>query len=178
VGAGALLAGLAALVLLAVLAVALLGGDGGGGQSAGDRATPTPKAKAKATSTPEQTATAEPTAQATETAAPAGQPDLGRASQLQVQGFNANNAGDYEQGLALSEQALEACGGARQESPCGYALYEKGRALNGLGRPGEAIPVLQQRLDLYGPNKDVEKELKAAQKAAGKGGNGSGEEGD
>jgi serine/threonine-protein kinase len=169
-GAGALLAGLAGLVLLAVVAVALLGGDGGGGgaQSAGDRATPTPKAKATPKATPEKTATAEPTAAATETPAPSNAPDLGRASQLQVQGFNANNAGDYEQGLALSEQALEACGGARQESPCGYALFEKGRALNGLGRPDDAIPVLQQRLDLYGPNKDVEKELKAAQKAAGK----------
>jgi serine/threonine-protein kinase len=173
-GAGVLLAGLAGLVLVAVLAFLLLsGGDGGERQAA--EATPTSTPERTATPdrtatperTPEKTATPEPTAESTPEAT--GAPDLGRAAQLQVQGFNANNAGNYERGLALSEQALEACGGAKQESPCGYALYEKGRALNGLGRPDEAIPVLQQRLDLYGPNKDVERELKAAQKAAGKG---------
>ena len=71
--------------------------------------------------------------------------------------------------LAYSTQALEACGDQRQLSPCGYALYEVGVALNALDRPDEAIPYLQQRLDQYGSNKDVEKELKRAEKAAEKG---------
>ena len=45
--------------------------------------------------------------------------------------------------------------------PCGYALFEKGLALNRLGRTDEAIPVLQQRLDQFGDNEDgeVAKEL-------------------
>ena len=46
---------------------------------------------------------------------PAG-PDLARARQLQVQGFNARQAGDYEQALALSQQALEACGDAQRST--------------------------------------------------------------
>ena len=53
-------------------------------------------------------------------------------------------------------------------SPCGYALFEKGLALNRSGRPDEAIPVLQDRLDRFGDNPahEVSKELKAAKKAA------------
>ena len=85
-----------------------------------------------------------------------------------MQGFNARQAGDYEQALSLSQQALEACGDAQQLSPCGYALFEVGAALNALGRPDEAIPYLEQRLDVYGDNDtgEVKRELKAARKAA------------
>ena len=85
-----------------------------------------------------------------------------------MQGFNARQGGDYQKDLELSQQALDACGGAQQLDPCGYALFEKGLALNRLGRSGEAIPVLQQRLDLYGDNGggEVEKELKDAKKKA------------
>ena len=52
--------------------------------------------------------------------------------------------------------------------PCGYAMFEKGLALNRSGKPDEAIPVLQERLDRFGDNEkgEVAKELKAAQKAA------------
>jgi serine/threonine-protein kinase len=172
---GPLLAILATAVAIGVLAFLLF--SGGDGERTAGESTPTPSPSPTAESTPEETATPrkkatpEPTAEATATAAPpSGEQDLARATSLQVQGFNANNSGDYERGLALSQQALDACAGARQESPCGYALFEKGRALNALGRPDEAIPVLQQRLDLYGPNKQVEQELKAAEKAADEGG--------
>jgi serine/threonine-protein kinase len=169
-GAAPLFAILAGLVVLGVLAFLLFSG-GDGDNSGGQQPTPTPRADSKPdkTATPEETAAPEATAEPTEAPA-SGQADLGRAKDLQIAGFNANNAGDYEKGLALSQQALDACGSTHAESPCGYALYEKGRALNGLGRHDEAIQVLQQRLDEYGPNKDVEKELKAAEKAAGKGG--------
>ncbi len=111
-----------------------------------------------------QEATPEPTQEPDTAAAP----DLDRASQLQVQGFNARQAGNFEQALALNQQALEACGDAQQLSPCGYALFEVGAALNALGRPQEAIPVLEQRLEVYGDNGsgEVKRELRAAQKAA------------
>jgi tetratricopeptide (TPR) repeat protein len=168
-----LLAGVAALVVLAVAGAVLLSGDDGGGE---EPRSAQPTATATAERTPEKTATPEPTATATETPEPtqtaeppSGGTDLDRAADLQLQGYNARVAGDYDQALALSQQSLEACGDTRQLSPCGYALYEVGAALNGLGRPDEAIPYLQQRLDQYGPNKDVEKELRAAEKAAKKG---------
>jgi eukaryotic-like serine/threonine-protein kinase len=174
-----LLAGLAALLLIAVLGFLLFSGDDGGGGGEGRRAESTPTATAtptaertpEATETPEATkeATPEPTATATATPAePSGGTDLERAAQLQVQGFNARRAGDYEQALTLSQQALEACGDTRQLSPCGYALFEVGAALNALGRPDEAIPYLEQRLAQYGDNSsgEVKSELKAAKKAA------------
>jgi serine/threonine protein kinase len=174
-----LLAGVAALVVLAVAAAVLLtDGDGGDPQgnvqpTATSTATPTaertpePTPERTAEPTPEETTepTPEPTAEATPE--PSGGTDLDRAADLQLQGYNARLDGDYESALRLSTQALEACGDTKQLSPCGYALYEVGAALNALGRSDEAIPYLQQRLDQYGPNKDVEKELRAAQKGSG-----------
>ena len=52
-----------------------------------------------------------------------------------------------------------------QLDPCGYALYEVGAALVGLGRNDEAIPYLERRLDDYGDNSagDVQKALDQAQ---------------
>jgi serine/threonine-protein kinase len=174
-----ILAGLAGLLLLAVVGFILLsGGDGGGGSNGGDKAantqTQTKPRKKKATPTPTAEQTAEPTATSTPEPtstpeAPAGT-NLQRASQLQLQGFDARRAGNYEQALAFSQQALEACGDTVQLNPCGYALFEVGAALNALGRPDEAIAPLQQRLDQYGNNGEVKDELKKARKAAhGKG---------
>jgi eukaryotic-like serine/threonine-protein kinase len=172
-----LLAGLAALILLAVAGFVLLsGGDNGTSPRAEREATATPTAERTPESTPERTpeptaeATPEPTTEATPepTAEPSGGVDLDRAADLQVQGFNARQAGDYEQALTLSQQALEACGDTRQLSPCGFALFEVGAALNALGRPDEAIPYLERRLEQYGDNNagEVKRELKAAKKAA------------
>jgi serine/threonine-protein kinase len=173
----ALLAGLAALLVLAVVGFVLLrgGGDGQEGEPAA-QATPTPTAEQTReptatpaetpTDTPEPTQTATPEPTQTATPESSGEPNLGRASTLQVQGFNARQAGDYEQSLALSQQALQACGDAQELDPCGYALYEIGASLNALGRPDEAIPYLERRLDTYGNNGEVKAELKKAQKAA------------
>jgi serine/threonine protein kinase len=181
---GALLGALAGLILLAVIAVVLFSGGGGDGDKASNQpkatATPAKKAKKKPKSTPtaEATATAtatptpspSPTATASPspTAAAGGGTDLAKAGQLQLQGFQANNAGDYARGAQISRQALDACGGAKQLNPCGYAAYELGKALNRSGQPDAAIPYLEQRLS-YGPSKEAEKELKDARKAAGKG---------
>jgi tetratricopeptide (TPR) repeat protein len=175
-----LLAGLAALILLAVAGFILIsGGDNGTSPTAEREPTATATAERTPESTPEATPeateepTAEPTAEPTQEPEPTAEPpsgetDLERAADLQVQGFNARQAGNYEQALALSQQALDACGDAKQLSPCGYALFEVGAALNALGRPDEAIPYLEQRLEQYGDNDEgeVKRELKAARKAA------------
>jgi tetratricopeptide (TPR) repeat protein len=175
----ALLAGLATLLLLAVVGFVLLRG-GGDGQEGERTAQTTPTATAERTreptatptqtptETPEPTRTATATPEPTETATPepSGQPNLGQARTLQVQGFNARQAGNYNQALALSQQALQACGDAQELDPCGYALYEIGASLDALGRPDEAIPYLERRLDTYGNNSEVKSELKKARKAA------------
>jgi serine/threonine-protein kinase len=175
-GAGVLLAALATVGLIALIAVLLLsGGDGGDGENT--QAESTPDATRTATETPEEeTATPEPTAtetatpEPTDTPAPSGggEVDLDQARELQLQGYNARLAGDYPKALDLSEQALEACGNSNEMDPCGYALFEKGLALNRSGDPDAAIPVLEERLDRFGDNAagEVAKELKAAKKAA------------
>jgi eukaryotic-like serine/threonine-protein kinase len=168
-----LLAGLAGLLLLAVVGFVLLsGGDNGrsdGGQQAGSEqpskprkreSTPTPTPTAEKTQEPTATATATPTA----TSTPAAATGLAAARRLQLQGYSARRAGDYETALNASTQALQACGDTHALDPCGYALFEVGAALNGLGRGDEAIPYLERRLDEYGDNNsgEVQAELDKA----------------
>ena len=176
--AGVLLAALATVALLAVIAVLLLSGGNGGdpGNQTQAESTPqrtetptptnTPEDTSTPTPTPTPTATETPTPEPTE--APSGGVDLDKARQLQLDGFNARQSGDYARALTLSQQALDACGNSDELDPCGYALFEKGLALNRSGRPDEAIPVLEERLDRFGDNDkgEVAKELKAAKKAA------------
>jgi serine/threonine-protein kinase len=179
-GAGVLLAALGALLLVGVIAFLLLSGGGGGGSDTPTKAKHTPT-KPKASATPEKTSTPEPTQTATPSPSPTPTPtatpspasggggqDLNKARQLQVAGYNARLGGDYAKDLQLSQQALDACGNSTAMDPCGYALFEKGLSLNRMGRPDEAIPVLQARLDRFGDNEkgEVAKELKAAKKAA------------
>jgi hypothetical protein len=170
-----LLAGLAALALLAVVGFVLLSG-GDNGRSDGDKQqaaqtqrhkakrTPTPTPSAESTPKPTATATATPTATPTATTAPTSGPDLARARSLQVQGYNARRAGQYEAGLTASTAALRACGTTHALDPCGYALYEIGADLVALGRNSEAIPFLERRLSEYGDNNagDVQQALDQA----------------
>ena len=160
-----------------IAALALSGGDGGG-QDPQAEATPDRTATPERTQTPEETATPEPEAEETATPEPTateeaqepqGEPNLAGARQLQLEGFNARQSGDFERALQLSEQAVEACGNSNELDPCGYALFEKGLALNRTDRPDEAIPVLEERLERFGDNDagEVQKELDDAKKKAG-----------
>ena len=102
-GSGAwpwVLAGIAALVVIAVAGAVLLSGDDGGDEPQGAQPTATATAERtpEPTRTPEATRTPEPTATATETPAPTETPeqpsggtDLDRAADLQLQGYNARS---------------------------------------------------------------------------------------
>ena len=71
-----------------------------------------------------------PTPEPTQTAEPSGEPDLKRAQALQLEGYNARRAGDFQTALASAPtRRCEACGGSRELSPCGFALFEQGAAL-------------------------------------------------
>jgi hypothetical protein len=183
-----MLAAVCALVLVAVAGAVVLATRGGGDTPERQaQTTPTPSPTAhhsatpKKTSTPTPTDTPAPTATATPTATAqsvSGSPDLSEAKTLQLAGYSARQAGDYQTALGKAKDALAACGDAHELNPCGYALYEEGVALNRSGDPGDAIPILQQRLDQYGDDSSgsVSKELKDAQKSAG--GPASGPKGD
>jgi hypothetical protein len=55
-----------------------------------------------------------------------------------------------------------------------YALYNLGRSLRLAGRPDEAIPILERRLEFNNQRGAVAKELAAARRAAGSGTGGAG----
>jgi serine/threonine-protein kinase len=173
-GAAALIA-LALIVLVAVLLVVLLSGGGSNAPTAAShkkhRAAKTPTATPTKTATATSTPTPTPTPTAT---APAGSgTSLSRARTLQQQGFAAGNAGDFTKDLALSQQALKACGGTHALDPCGYADYEVGRSLNHLGQPAQAIPYLQKRLAYGGSDLGVvQAELASAESKLNGGGPG------
>jgi serine/threonine-protein kinase len=195
-----LLAGGCGLLELADVGVVALASRGGGGNDPTGSDTPraqhtadptkTASPKKTATSSPTASASASPSPAATDTPAPdqtVSAPDLKQASALQLEGYNARQAGDYATALEKSKAALAACGNAHQLSPCGYALYEEGVALNRSGDPAAAIPILQQRLDQYGDDGSgsVAKELRDAQRRAGqkpgkgpRGKHGKGDQGD
>jgi len=193
--AAPLLVGLGLLAVLAVVAAVALAARGGDKdeQANTPKATATATATAKKTAKPTQTATATATPEKTDTPTPAptdtptatptdtptAEPtqqastktDLKAATQAQIAGYNARRAGNYQTALEKAREAQQLCGDKHELSPCGYALFEEGAALVGLGRPNEAIPILERRLNEYGDNDagEVTKELAKAKEAAGKG---------
>lgn len=186
-GGGPLIAALVALVLLAGAGVFVLAtrGDDEPTQRAQSTPTseptrestpePTPEETETATPEPTETATPEPTDTPTpeptpeETPdAPQGEPDLDAATKAQLEGYNARRAGDFQTALAKAQEAQRLCAGSKELSPCGYALFEEGAALIGLGQPEAAIPILERRLNEFGDNEsgEVRKALRDAKKAA------------
>ena len=179
----ALLAGAAALiagVAIAVFALASSGDDGSAdtiashtNQTAASKSK-THKQRAKTvvqtqtqvvtqTTPPPTTATTPPTAPtttpaATTTAPPAG----GDPSQLEAQGHQLVASGDYTNAIPVLQQAVANCP-ITQTDPCAYAYFDLGHALRLAGRPQEAIPVLQTRLQNPNQRGTVMSELRQAQ---------------
>jgi serine/threonine-protein kinase len=172
IGAAALIA-LAAVALLAVAAIALLGGNGGGGDRDRNAQTPTATASPRAERTSEPKASATPTASPTPTATATQEPASSAPGNdpvtLQQRAFELNNAGQPAQALPYAQKAVELCRGSDKVSPCAYALFEYAKALRLTGNPQAAIDVLHERQQRFPQDqpKAVEKELKAAEKAAG-----------
>ncbi len=99
---------------------------------------------------------------------PTGEPDLKAAQAAQLAGYNARRAGDFQTALTKAQEAQQLCGGSKELSPCGFAVYEEGVALIGLGQPQAAIPILERRLSEFGDNEsgEVKRALRDAKKAA------------
>ncbi|MGZ8649031.1 MAG: tetratricopeptide repeat protein, partial [Solirubrobacteraceae bacterium] len=141
----------------------------------GSESRSTPTATPKAESTASATATAAPA----ETPAPAGEtpaptnsePASNNTTTLQLTAYRLNQAGRPQEALPYAKNAVDLCGESTKVSPCGYALFEYGKALRLTGKPQEAIPLLELRLQRFPEDqrKVVEKELRAARKAAGRG---------
>ena len=187
---GAVAALLAIVAAVAVVALVALGGDeegqpdrrsqqqaqaGGGtaGQQASQKQEPPREQEApeeasatpeEATETPEESTEGEAAAASTpapEEADPAG------GSALNEQGYELIQAEEYEAAVPVLEEAVASFPEGSEDLAYAYALFNLGNALRLSGRPEEAIPVLERRLEIPNQTGTVEEELEAARTEAG-----------
>jgi tetratricopeptide (TPR) repeat protein len=165
----ALLAVFAALAAAAAIAL----GVGEDQQSPGPQ-TARQKAKAKKSAEPAAQNTAAPAHETkpepapereAESAPEGGAPGTGPS--LNEQGYELIQAGDYEAAVPVLEEAVVSFPEGSEELDYAYALFNLGSALRLSGRPEEAIPVLEQRLQIPNQTATVEEELEAARDEAG-----------
>jgi eukaryotic-like serine/threonine-protein kinase len=158
----AILALLAAAAVIAV--VVLSGGDEPRGKS-GKTAAQAKKPKQKQ---------AKETTETTPAAVPAStEADPERGSALNEQGYALIQAGEYAAAVPVLEEAVHAFPEGSEDLDYAYALFNLGNALRLSGRPEDAIPVLEQRLQIPNQTATVQQELDAARAetaAAGSGG--------
>lgn len=128
---------------------------------------PAPAAESAAA---EEPATEEPATESATAATPEPAPegsDATDGSALNEEGFELIQAGEYEAAVPVLEEAVGAYPEDSQELGYAYALFNLGNALRLSGRPDEAIPVLERRLEIPNQTSTVEEELEAARAEAG-----------
>jgi serine/threonine protein kinase len=127
-------------------------------------AKPKKKEKKSSTSTQQQTSSQPTQSQSQTTQAPAA--GGGDPAQMQLQAHNLINQGNYDEAIALDKQVVAK--GPSTGLTYAYALYDLGHALRLAGRPDEAIPILEQRMQINNQRGVVQAELdKAKQEAKG-----------
>jgi eukaryotic-like serine/threonine-protein kinase len=164
--------GALALALLAVLAIVALGGGGDGGE----RRQPTAAASQQGDADRgEREAGRDRDAAEAEQSEPESRPESepepkpeGEADgvALNDQGFALIQQGGYEEAIPLLERAVDALEGSG-DITYAYALFNLGNALRLAGRPDEAIPILEARLEIPNQTGVVRKELEQAREDAG-----------
>jgi serine/threonine-protein kinase len=162
-----------ALVALAAAAIAgavLSGGDDGSSSGTNTPAATAKKKEPKAKKEPKQQK--ENSNQSEESAAPAPSGDESgydpaRGAQLNSQGFDLMNQGDYDGAIPVLQQAVKSFPPGTSDLNYAYALFNLGKALRLAGRPDEAIPILEQRLKIPNQTGTVRRELELAKQQAG-----------
>jgi eukaryotic-like serine/threonine-protein kinase len=175
--AGAIaLAGIFIALAIATIAGAVLSGgdDEGPSQSAADRqpaerAKPEakkdePKDEPKADKAPKEDTPAAPAPE--EEQSSSGSYDPARGAALNDEGFTLMNQGDYEEAIAKLQQAVDSFPPGTDDINYAYALFNLGKSLRLAGRPDEAIPILEQRLQIPNQTETVRAELEQAKKDA------------
>jgi eukaryotic-like serine/threonine-protein kinase len=95
------------------------------------------------------------------------EPDPARGSALNEQGFALIQAGEYEAAVPTLKEATSLFPAGTDDLDYAYALFNLGTALRLSGRPEEAIPILERRLQIPNQEGEVRKELEAAYAEAG-----------
>ncbi len=182
---GAVLALLALVAAVGVIAVlALSGGDGkdgsgapktaqaktGKGSSGKPQATSAPAADSAGAGEAASGEADSSEATEAESSEPEPEPasaDPETAAALNEEGFAMIQAGEYDAAVPVLEEAVGAYPEGSEDLTYAYALFNLGNALRLSGRPEEAIPLLEQRLEIPNQTGRVEEELAAARSEAG-----------
>jgi eukaryotic-like serine/threonine-protein kinase len=181
------LAGIFVALAAATIAGAVLSGgdDGGSSPSSADNTPAKPKAdankKKKEPAAKKEQEKQQPEQQAEEppAAAPAPAPeeqpsgtasyDPERGAALNDDGFTLLNRGDYNGAVAKLQEAVKLFPSDSTDIRYAYALYNLGKSLRLAGRPDEAIPYLEKRLNWSDQRDTVQRELDLARQQAGQG---------
>ena len=151
------------------------GGDGNKQRTEADRADDGAGAQAPAQpAAPSETQPEEPDPQqpapqepAEQDPAPAEQEPPPDGPALNDRGFALMNEGRYEEAIPLLEQAVASYSGFSTDLGYAYALFNLGRSLRLAGRPADAVPILELRLQIPNQQETVRRELALARRAAG-----------
>jgi serine/threonine-protein kinase len=171
-----------ALIALAAAAIAgavLSGGDDDSSPSASNSQPAPAKKKPAEPKKKKPTAKKKTPKQAEEPAAPAAPApssgeettsyDPARGAQLNSQGFDLMNQGDYDGAVTVLQQAVKSFPPGTDDLNYAYALFNLGKSLRLAGRYDEAITVLEQRLKIPNQTDTVQRELDLAKQQAGEG---------
>ena len=79
------------------------------------------------------------------------------------------NAGNYDAAIPKLQEAVDSFPPDTTDLNYAYALFNLGKSLRLAGRPDEAIPILEQRLQIPNQTETVKAELNQAKKDAKEG---------
>ena len=89
--------------------------------------------------------------------------DPARGAELNDEGFILMNQGRYDEAVTVLQQAVDSFPPGTSDLNYAYALFNLGKSLRLAGRPDEAIPVLEQRLEIPNQTETVKHELDAGE---------------
>jgi eukaryotic-like serine/threonine-protein kinase len=92
--------------------------------------------------------------------------DAARGAELNTQGFDLMRQGRYEEAVPVLQQAVDSFPPGTSDLNYAYALFNLGKSLRLADRPDEAIPVLEQRLEIPNQTETVRRELELAKQQA------------
>jgi serine/threonine protein kinase len=170
--AAAILGLLAVAAIVALMALSGKNGSDEGGEkraTSGSPAAAGTKGEASETTEPERSASQSQPAAETRAMSPPepSATDPARGAALNEQGFAMVQAGEYEAAVPVLEEAVTSFPEGTDDLDYAYALFNLGNALRLSGRPADAIPVLERRLEIPNQEGKVRKELEAAYAEAG-----------
>jgi serine/threonine-protein kinase len=95
--------------------------------------------------------------------------DPARGAQLNDQGYALMQRGEYDEAIPILQQAVASWPEDSADLNYAYALFNLGKSLNRAGRPAEAIPYLEKRLNWDDQRDTVQAELDLARASAAQG---------